>query len=402
MYRILTRSFTTHTRLLQSNTMANPQKLCMIPGPVEVHEDVLAAMATPATSHVSPVFINIFGEALENLRRVFLTKDAQPFIVSGSGTLTWDMTAVNLIQPNEKVLVLNTGLFGDRIGECMETYGAKVTHLRAPIGDRPSLEEIEKTLKSQGPFRMLTVTHVDTSTGVLSDIEAISKLVRRVSPDTLIAVDGVCSVAAEPIRMDDWHIDVVMTASQKALGTPPGLAIVLASQRAMKVYETRTAPIASYYASWKRWLPIMHAYEARKGAYFGTPAVQLIMALNVSLKQILARNMETVFEQHKRVSEHVKKTVQGWGLKLVPYSVEKAAHSMTAVYYPEGIVAADFLGKIGAHGVVLAGGLHPEIATKYFRIGHMGVSVCEPERKHIDTTLKAIESALRESGYQFK
>ncbi|KAI8058498.1 pyridoxal phosphate-dependent transferase [Syncephalis plumigaleata] len=379
--------------------MSTPRKLCMIPGkfaysssvgPVEFHEDVLATMAAPALSHVAPDFIDW------NLRHVLLTKTAQPFVVAGSGTLGWDLAIANLIEQGDKALVHNTGLFGDRMAECLKTYGADVSQVRAPPGQRPTLQEIEQALTNNGPFRMLTITHVDTSTGVLTDIKAVAEVVKRVSPDTLILVDGVCSVAAETIRMDEWGIDIVTSASQKALGTPPGLAVVLASERAMSVFHNRKTPVPSYFASWHRWLPIMKAYEKRGPSYFGTPPVQLIMAMDVSLKIILSHGIEKIFAEHAAVSNI-------WGLKwLVPQTREMAANAMTAVYYPEGVAAADLLGNASANGVVLAGGLHPEIALKYFRIGHMGISVFEPERKYIDTTLEALKIALIKSGYQLK
>ncbi|KNE73409.1 hypothetical protein AMAG_20771 [Allomyces macrogynus ATCC 38327] len=125
-------------------------KLCMIPGPIEFHDDVLAQMSTPATSHVDPSFIGEFGASIEMLRKIFKSAKGQPFIVAGSGTLGWDMVAANLVEPGENALVLNTGLFGDRFGECLQVYGAKVTHLHAPaIGAIPVHDEVVKAVKAQ-------------------------------------------------------------------------------------------------------------------------------------------------------------------------------------------------------------------------------------------------------------
>ncbi|CAG8667978.1 28241_t:CDS:2 [Dentiscutata erythropus] len=372
-------------------------KLCMVPGPVEFHEDVLSSMSTLATSHVSASFIPIFGEAIELLRKVFCTERAQPFVVSGSGTLGWDMVASNLIEPGEDVLVLNTGYFGDSFTVCLGTYDAKVTQVKADIGDRPSIEEIHQAL-TQKKFKAITITHVDTSTGVLSDVKAIAELVKRVSPETLVIVDGVCSVGSEEIRMDEWNIDVVLTASQKALGVPPGLCILVASERAMNVFHNRKTRINSYYASWSNWLPIMNAYESRKAMYFATPPVQLIMALHTSLKQITSRPLEQRFQQHREVSNRIKDSLEKLGLKFVPKNRELSANGMTAVYYPEGVKATDLIPKVAAHGVVIAGGLHKVIGPKYFRIGHMGISVTEPEREHIDKTIESISVNLKELG----
>jgi alanine-glyoxylate transaminase/serine-glyoxylate transaminase/serine-pyruvate transaminase len=380
----------------RSLTRMSSHKLCMIPGPIEFHSTVLDAMSTPATSHVAPTFINVFGETIEMMRRIVLTKDGQPFIVSGSGTLGWDMTAANLIEAGDRVLVINTGYFGDSFGECLETYGAVVQHVRCEVGGRPTVEHVTSVLKQDGPFKAVTITHVDTSTGVLNDIQALAGVIKTTHPDTLVVVDGVCSVASEELRFDEWKVDVVLTASQKALGAPPGLSILVASQHAMNIFQTRQSPISSYYASWKRWLPIMQAYESRKPSYFGTPAVQNIMALHVSLGRILQHSMDDVFKRHREVNARIKAHLTDkLGLRLVPLSLEMASNSLSAVYYPEGVVPSTLLSSMGEQGVVIAGGLHRAIATKYFRIGHMGITVMDDEALgYVAKTLAALDTAL--------
>ena len=190
------------------------------------------------------------------LRKLMQTSNpaSQPFVISGSGTLGWDLVAANLVERGDEVLVLHTGYFADSFAECFEVYGSRATQLKAPIGDRPQLPEIESALKEK-KYKLITVTHVDTSTGVLSEIKGLSEMVHRVSPDTLIIVDGVCSVGCEEIRFDDWGIDAVVTASQKAIGCPPGLSISMFSERAIQVFKNRKTPPASYFASFKNWLP---------------------------------------------------------------------------------------------------------------------------------------------------
>lgn len=190
------------------------------------------------------------------LRKLFQTSNpaSQPFVISGSGTLGWDLVAANLIERGENALVLHTGYFADSFAECFETYGVQATQLKAPIGDRPQLPEVEKALKEKH-YKLLSVTHVDTSTGVLSEIKALSELVHRVSPETLVVVDGVCSVGSEEICFDDWGLDVVLTASQKGIGCPPGLSIMMCSERAIETFKNRKTPPSSYFASFKNWLP---------------------------------------------------------------------------------------------------------------------------------------------------
>ncbi|BFZ59867.1 hypothetical protein YB2330_000888 [Saitoella coloradoensis] len=382
-----------------SSPNAIPHPLLMIPGPIEFTDEVLQANAHPSMSHVGAPFINVFGESLEMLRKVFLTSDpaSQPLVLSGSGTLGWDIVAANLIEPGEEALVLHTGYFADGFAECIETYGGKATQLQAPIGGRPTLEQIEKALKEK-KYKVITITHVDTSTGVLSDPRTVCELVQRVSPETLVVVDGVCSVGAEDLEFDKWGVDVALTASQKAIGVPPGLSIVMLGKRAVQAFENRKAKPASYFASLKKWIPIMKAYESRKPAYFATPAVQLIYALNTSLKQILQTSMQERFAKHKAASKKVKDFVKAMGLEQVPNKPEESANSMTAVKLPDGIAPTDLLPKLAARDIVFAGGLLPQV--KYFRIGHMGVTATDEQRGDLTKALEGLKASLAECGYE--
>lgn len=370
----------------------------LIPGPIEVTDEVSQSMSHFAQSHVGQPFVNKFGETLTLLRDLFQTKNpaSQPFVLAGSGTLGWDLVAANLVEPGEDVLVLHTGYFADSFADCFEIYGAKPTQLKAPIGSRPQLPEIEKALKEK-KYKALTVTHVDTSTGVLSKIAALSELVQRVSPDTLLVVDGVCSIGAEELHFDEMKVDVALTASQKAIGCPPGLSIMMVSEKAMNVFKSRKSPPGSYYASFKNWLPIMQNYEAKKPSYFATPPTQLVQALNTALKQLLKTPIAERFEKHKQVSDRVKKTITEMGLKQLASDPEDQAHAMTAMYLPEGLTPPEILPKLMERGVIFAGGLHKEIATKYIRFGHMGVTVTEDEsRGEVEKALQALKEGLAE------
>lgn len=371
------------------------RSLLMIPGPIEFEPAVLSAMAEPTTSHVAGNFIEVFGQALERTRQVFLSDDGQPFVLAGSGTLAMDLAGANLTEEGDRALVVNTGYFGDRFGALLERYGAQVTHVRAPAGARPSLDEIEAALK-QAQYKLVTVTHVDTSSGVLADVPGVAALARRYG--ALCVVDGVCSVAGEELRMSEWGVDVALTASQKAISVPPGLALLVAGPRALEAFRARRSPVRNYYADWDNWLPIMQAYEARKPSYFGTPPVNLIAALNVSLGLILAEGMENRFARHRALSRVCKAGMAALGLSQVPQRPEFAANTMTAPRYPEGVNGADFLGYVRQAGVILAGGLHPQIRDQYFRIGHMGPN----NMSDILATVGAVEAGLERAGYRFE
>ena len=367
----------------------------MIPGPIEFTPDVLRAMGMPTTSHVAANFIDVFGQAIEDLRKVFLAPSGQPFIVAGSGTLAMDMSAANLIEQGDHALVVNSGYFSDRFAKILERYGAVVTHVHASaVGGAPDLSEVEAALKSIKP-KLMTITHVDTSTAVATNVKALAALGRRY--ETLVVVDGVCATAGEEMRQEEWGIDLALTASQKAIGVPPGLAIIVAGQRAMEAYRKRKTPVGSYYADWTEWLPIMQAYEARKPAYFGTPPVNLVWALQVSLKGILSEGMDARFKRHAKMSSAFKAGMSALGLKQLPISPDLLATTLSAVYYPQG-VDKGILKFIDEAGVIVAGGLHPAIRDKYFRVGHMGAVTAGD----IIATVGAIETGLSRAGYRFE
>jgi alanine-glyoxylate transaminase/serine-glyoxylate transaminase/serine-pyruvate transaminase len=231
---------------------------------------------------------------------------------------------------------------------------------------------------------------------VLTDVRSLAALARQY--ETLIVVDGVCSVAGEELRMTEWGVDLALTASQKAIGVPPGLALFVAGPRAMAAFKARTKPVLNFYADWTNWLPVMEAYEARKTAYFGTPAVNLIAALNVSLGIILQEGMEARFARHRAISKACKAAVTALGLGQVPLSPDVAANTMTAPRYPAGVAGTDLLPKVTAAGVILAGGLHPAIKAEYFRIGHMGVV----NQGDLLATIGALETGLAGCGYAFE
>jgi alanine-glyoxylate transaminase/serine-glyoxylate transaminase/serine-pyruvate transaminase len=366
--------------------------LLMIPGPVEFDPEVLRALGTKTTSHVAPEFIAAFGRALKRLREVCLAPSAQPFVVAGSGTLAMELAVANLVEPGERALVVNTGYFSDRMALLLERHGAEVVQARCAPGEAPEVSAVEALLAS-GRFKVMTVTHVDTSTGVLAPAEALVKAANR--HGVLSVVDGVCATAGETFHQEAWGADVYLTASQKAIGVPPGLALLTVSPRAMAAWRARRTPVRSLYADFGEWLPIMEAYEAGRAAYFATPPVNLVCALEVSLGQILREGMEARFARHRRMARAFRAAWGALGLKMLPVSESVTAHTLSALYYPEGVDAA-VLGRAREQGVVLAGGLHPELKTRYFRVGHM--NVVGPG--DVLTTVGAVERALTAAGHR--
>ena len=369
--------------------------LLMIPGPVDFEPEVLQALGAPTTSHVAPAFIEVFGRALERMRAVWQCPSGQPLVVAGSGTLAMELAGANLVVPGDRALVISTGVFGDRFEDLLRRHGAEVTVLRAPLGGVVEPDRVEDELRRR-PFKLLTVTHVDTSTAVRMPVEPLGELGRR--HGVLTVVDGVCSVAAEEIKQEAWGLDVVLTASQKAIGVPPGLALLVASPAAIDAFAARREPVRSYYADWGKWLPIMQSYEACRPSYFGTPAVNLVAALDVSLSRILDEGLAPRFARHALLSRAFRAGVDAIGLRQLPLDEKARANTLTACYYPDGVAGPALLAAIGRAGVTVAGGLHGEIKDRYFRVGHMGAI----RAADILGTLGALETGLQEAGHRFE
>jgi alanine-glyoxylate transaminase/serine-glyoxylate transaminase/serine-pyruvate transaminase len=361
------------------------RSLLMIPGPVEVDGDVLAAMGRPPVSHVSPGFVQVFGECLDGLRDVFAAPDGQPFVVAGSGTLAMEIAVANITEPGDRAVVVDTGYFSARMADILRRHGAQVESVGAELGHAPDLAAVQAAL-ARGA-KILTITQVDTSTGVLTPVRELAVLGRQ--HDALVIVDGVCATGGQEFRQTEWDVDVCLTASQKALAVPPGLALVMARPRALEAFKSRQTPVASYYADWGLWQPVMQAYQARKPAYFGTPAVNLVAALNESVRQIKAEGMEARWARHHKLAAAFKAGIAALGIREVPVSPAVRADTLTVMYYPDGIDST-LLGRIGATGVVVAGGLYPSIASKSFRVGHMGVDTLGDLLR----TIAAIEQGL--------
>jgi alanine-glyoxylate transaminase/serine-glyoxylate transaminase/serine-pyruvate transaminase len=368
------------------------RRLLMIPGPIELEPDVLATLGERQRSHMDAGFADAFGRALDRMRGVFLAgKDAQPILLAGSGTLAMDSAVANLVEPGDGAVVVDTGYFSARMADALGRWGARVTRVGAAVGDAPALDAVEVAIARERPA-VVTITHVDTSTGVRTDVASLAKVAR--AHGALVVVDGVCSVGAEELRHEAWGLDVTLTASQKAIGAPPGLALIVASPRAIEKSRARKTKLASMYLDWAEWLPIMRSYEERKPQYFATPAVNLVAALDVSLGQLLAEGMEARFARHARLAGAFRAAWKALELRPLTVRDDLAANTLSALYYPVG-VDASLVGKVAAQGVVVAGGLHPDAKTKYFRVGHMGTL----SPNDVLATVGAIERALAAAGH---
>lgn len=362
-------------------------ELLMIPGPIEISPAVRRAMEVAVPSHTSTAVIEAHGRALRRMRQVWLADDdAQPFVLPGSGTLAMEVAVHNTVAVGDVVLVVNTGYFSDRIAEMARRRGATVHELTVSPGSAPTAEQLEEAFTRHRPAVVLA-THVDTSTGVRIDPAPICALAREVGALTIF--DGVCATAGERFEMGALGADVYLTASQKAIGLPPGLALLVASARALERRE-RLGDAVPMVFDWQRWRPVMQAYEAGGAAYFSTPATLLILALDVALGELVDEGMNAVFERHQACADAMREAWRELGLQPLG-DPAVAANTLSALRYPDG-VGPELIAQIRAHGVVVAGGLYPGLQQSYFRVGHMGYSTTQPEQ--IETTIEAVRRAV--------
>jgi aspartate aminotransferase-like enzyme len=358
------------------------ERILLTPGPTAVPPQVLAALAEPVIHHRSPDFKELFAAVRERLRLVYRTGN-EVLVLTSSGTGAFESAIVNLLSPGERVLAVSSGNFGERWQKMAAAHGCEVEDLSYPWGETPQPEDVERAVAESGAGVVLLV-HSETSTGVVLDLEACAAA--AASAGALVVVDAISSLGAVPLETDGWGLDVVVTGSQKALMTPPGLAFVSVSERAWAKTEQATLP--RYYWDWAR---LRSAQEKDSTAF--TPAVSTIVALDVALGLLLEQGLEAAFARHVALGRATRAGVKAMGLEL--YSPDDDGSAvLTAVLTPEGIDAVALrLALRDRFGITIAGG-HGEIVDRLFRIGHIGhVGVLDVTR-----ALSAIEVLLGEAG----
>jgi len=378
-----------HIDEIQAAAARVERTLLMIPGPTAIAPEVLAAGARPVLSHNDPLMRSFVAESLARLRGLFDAPSSQPIICAGSGTLAMEIGLANLIEPGDRVLILESGVFAGRFRTIADRNRAEVRVESAPLGRSIDLDQVKRAIETFRP-KVVTITHVDTSTGVRLDVQPLARLARE--RDALVVVDGVCSIGGEEFHGDAWGVDVAFTASQKAIGAPPGLAMITVGPRARAARENRRTEFPGYFTDFKNWLPVMEGYEAGTPAYFGTPAVTLLTMLHTALDEVVADPMSVRVARHAWIAAAFKAGIAALGIQNVA-AADCNANTLTVALTPEG-VGDELVDAVRVEGVTLANAIHPELRGRSFRVGHMGV--CGPAE--ILTTLGAIERALHRLG----
>lgn len=353
------------------------------PGPTPVPPQVLAALAEPVLHHRAPDFREVYARVLARLQDVHRTAhDVLLFTASGTGA--FESALVNLCSPGERVLAVSAGSFGERWAALARTYGCEVEQLRYAWGETPTPDDLRAKLAAIAPVSFVMLVHSETSTGVVADVQALAAAAKDAG--ALVVVDAVSSLGAVPLEMDEWGLDVVVSGSQKALMAPPGLATAAVSPAAWEQVGRSTLP--SFYFDWQR----TRDAQARLDAPF-TPAVSLIVALDVALGLLLEQGLEAAFERHTRLGRACRAGIKAMGLELFSPDEDRAA-VVTAARMPDGIDSGELtLALRERHGVTIAGG-QGELKSAIFRIGHIGWY----DEFDIATALNAVELVLGELG----
>ena len=362
----------------------------MIPGPTPVPESVLLAMAKSPIGHRSAEFSEILKEVYGNLKWLFQTKH-DVFIYAASGTGAMEAALANLVNPGDKVLSLIIGNFGARWAKIAQSRGAVVEKIEVELGDVIRAEDLKAKLAQDvnKEIKIVTLTHSETSTGAKNDIKTLCKLIKDHGAISL--VDGVTSVGAMEIKMDEWGIDVLISGSQKGFMIPPGLAFLAASDRAWKVYEQCIYP--SFYFDWGA-----HKKAVLEDTTPYTPAINLIFALQEALRMMKKEGLEKIYARHKNLAMGLRKAVNALGLELFVKNDENASFAITSILPPKGVSVPD-VRKVFKNDfdIIVANGQN-NLKDKIFRMGTLGFV----SERDLLTAVSSLEAVLLKLGHKFE
>jgi aspartate aminotransferase-like enzyme len=357
------------------------------PGPTPVPPEVLAALAEPIIHHRARDYRDIYERCLARLHDVYRTQnDVLMFTTSGTGG--FESAVANLTSPGDRQLVLSAGNFGERWAGMVKAFGADIVHAKLDWGETPEPDDLRAALAETGDVSVVYLTHSETSTGVVCDVQALAAVAKEAG--ALVVVDAVSSLGAVPVETDAWELDVVVSGSQKALMCPPGLAFVSVSAAALDAAARATGQ--RYVLDWER----TRKAQAKLDAPF-TPPVSLVRGLDVALGLLLDEGLEVAFDRHARLGRACREGAKAMGLELYSPDEERSA-VVTAIRAPEGVDATEVVSSLrDRFGITIANG-QAELKGKVFRIGHIGWF----DIFDITTALAAVELVLADAGAEIE
>jgi aspartate aminotransferase-like enzyme len=333
-----------------------------IPGPTALPPSVREAGARQMINHRGPEFAAMLERILTGMKPYFgTTSDVAMISTAGTGGL--EAAVVNTLSPGDRVLGISIGSFGDRFAKIARTYGADVTKVDAEWGQAADPAEVRESLRANRGVRAVLLTHNETSTAVMNPIPELAAAIRAEAPDALILVDSVSGLGAVPFEMDAWGVDVVVTGSQKAWMSAPGLAMIAASPRAWAAMESATMP--------RLYLDLRAHREAHAtGQTPWTPAIAVVYQVDEGIRLMTAEGADHVFARHEACAAAARAGLLALGFELFA-DQRHASRTVTAALVPDGFDWKAFNGELKRRGLVLAGG-QGKLTGKIFRLGHLG------------------------------
>ena len=354
----------------------------MIPGPVDIDEEILVEMRSPAMPHYGDAWVRIYTETVQGLKRLFHTQN-DLFLLVGPGSAALEAAMGSAVGPEDRILIPSNGFFGGRLREVASALRLDVVPLDVAWGQPLDPDAIRSLLRKDGRIRAVAVVHHETSTGVLNPLQEIARAVKE--EGRLLIVDAVSSLGGLPLPVDDWKVDLCVTVSNKCLEAPPGLAPISVSEAAWQAIEANVAHSRSWFlnlATWRRYL-------REWGSWHPTPTTmptQVVLALHRSVQRLVGEGDEARFARHRAAAEAVRQGIRALGLRtFIPDEI--ASPLVTVIAGREG-APADGLRRylLAKHDILVAGGLE-DLAGRIVRVGHMGRAT---SREYVEAFLAGV------------
>jgi alanine-glyoxylate transaminase/serine-glyoxylate transaminase/serine-pyruvate transaminase len=366
-----------------------PARLLLGPGPSEVHQRVLRAMAAPLVGHLDPAFIAMMEDVKVLLRLVFATGNRLTFPISGTGSAGMEACVVNLVEPGDEVVVGVNGVFGTRLAEVVERAGGTALRVEAPWGRIVRPEQIEAALRNCRRPKLVALVHAETSTGAWQPLPEAARLAHE--HGALLLADCVTSLGGVPVEIDGWEVDAAYSGTQKCLSCPPGLAPVTFGPRALEALRARKSKVRSWYLD----VTLLEQYWGEERVYHHTAPITMNYALREALRVVAEEGLPARFARHRLNHEALAAGLAAMGLALASEEGHRLP-MLNAVTVPDGVDEARVRARLLArHGIEIGGGLGP-MKGKVWRIGLMGES---SRQASVLAVLAALEEALAAEGH---
>ena len=371
--------------------MAQHVKL-FTPGPGDVGDEVLEAMGQPVIRHYGPDWMVIYNDTLALLRRFYKTEN-DIFIVPGPASALLDMAIGSLVDSGQKMIIGTNGFFGDRLCDIANGYGIQIVPFTSPWGEPLDPDKLKVLLKENPDAKAVAFIHHETSTSVLNPLRELTEIIHQAGKVSI--VDTVSSMAGVPLAVDDWHLDVCITAANKCLESVPGIGFISVSPRAWELADSQNGMQHGWYLNLKTW----RKYVKEWGSWHPSPVTlptNNVLAVCASMQRILDGGLEAHFAKYTRASRIMRHGLSALGYEMfIPENI--AAPMVTAVKArPEFEIAELSAWLLNERHMAIGGGLGP-LSGKIFRVGHLGLSA---EREYLLDFLFTMEEFLRSKGIQ--